>query len=156
MAVPIDPFTLLFDAAQTLLLSNKAFAQLVRPRDRQWLDTQNSKSPEDIAASIADRPAIMLFPDGFNPALETTSSSSRFDVQFYVLALTGSPNPRGQAMLTWWEHFKTLTWEGHEFVTDVSLGRVTSNLVDDQSSAFYGWTSRLDFSVTCHFRTSTM
>ena len=161
-----DPITILYDASWDMLEKNKALAQHIPAGAREKLLYPSSK-PQGVAPVLsADRPSIVIFPNGATPNTESTSSSSELLVRFYILVLTGSVNPRKDAFpllwdvycaaLTWWDYFRTLTFEGNVFVVNMDLTDMTTKLADSKQDALYGWVGRIDYSVRCFFQTSAI
>lgn len=161
-----DPFTLVYEAIWRMLESHREFAKKVKVSNRGIYTSRGRWDPRNLENLPADRPCVLLLPEGADPHLGRTSNSSSMLLRYLLIVVTDSLLINEdlypivwelyRAMLLWDTKLRTLDYEGANPVKKSTPRRLVTTLVDAEQRGIKGWVGRWDYEVECFFSTAAI
>jgi hypothetical protein len=164
-----DPFTLVYNALDSLLWASSEVRSLVRPGNRLSFNSTKTLNPIKDEVSESDLPEMILEITSLTGNLFATSSSSEVTRQFQVLLSTGNMQATQMllplefavfaAMANWKSVLLALRWidPDRAFVTRANLVSAECGIRDiEKNRGLTGWSAIWTVDIRMDFKTSDL
>lgn len=161
----INPFNKVYTAIWDLITADSAFTDLVAVRNCVRFDSEDDRQPIKETVQSADLPEVVLQLAEILINLRSTSSSSRFVLNFDLICNAGDYRLNEIAanlnwivvcqLAKWCETLTAITWKGAPFVTQVSIDNARVGESDPRRNrGVKGWVTIFRVSVELNLKTS--